>query len=232
MDEVRRLSIYEIWIVLLITFGMSGLRSLVSLIQAALNPAPLSSQTVTLNAGAIISQLLSAVVLFGWGALALYLLATVNPPAPLPRRSRGWQWLTGCGLAALIGIPGLAFYLGALHFGLSKEVVIASSPLFLVWALANAFGEEVVVVHWFSTRLEQLGWKPWMFILASAVLRGSYHLYQGYSAGLGNIIMGVIFAYFYYKKRSFWPLVIAHALIDTVAFAGYPVLTSIMGTHG
>ncbi|MDO4909028.1 MAG: CPBP family intramembrane metalloprotease [Corynebacterium sp.] len=211
---------------------MSGLRSLVSLIQAALNPAPLSSQTVTLNAGAIISQLLSAVVLFAWGALALYLLRTVNPPTTLSKLRPGAAIGWGVGLAALIGLPGLAFYYTALQLGLTKEVVIAGSSLFVIWALANAFGEEVVVVHWFTTRLEQLGWKPWMFILASAILRGSYHLYQGYSAGLGNIIMGLIFGYFYYKKRNYWPLVLAHGLIDTVAFAGYPLFASIISTHG
>ena len=61
-------------------------------------------------------------------------------------------------------------------------------------------------------------------IIASSLLRGSYHLYQGVSAGFGNIIMGVIFAWFYHRTGRVWPLVIAHFLIDAVAFVGYTAL--------
>ena len=73
-------------------------------------------------------------------------------------------------------------------------------------------------------------------LAASAVLRGSYHLYQGVSAGLGNIVMGVVFAaYFLWRNKGkesaaadwiapVWALVLAHFLIDAVAFIGYPLV--------
>ena len=56
------------------------------------------------------------------------------------------------------------------------------------------------------------------------MLRGSYHLYQGISAGLGNIVMGVVFAWYFHKTGRIWPLIIAHFLIDAVAFIAYPLL--------
>ena len=92
------------------------------------------------------------------------------------------------------------------------------------WALANGFGEELVVVAYLCTRLRQLGWKPWQSIAASSLLRGSYHLYQGISAGVGNIVMGVVFAFYFHKTGKVWPLVLAHFLIDAVAYIAYPLL--------
>ena len=53
----------------------------------------------------------------------------------------------------------------------------------------------------------------------SSLLRGAYHLYQGFGAGLGNIAMGLVFGYAWQRTGRLWPLVIAHGLIDTVAFA-------------
>ena len=132
---------------------------------------------------------------------------------------------------ALIGIPGLVFYLSAVHFGFSKQVVPSTLDdawweiiVLLIWSAANAFSEEIVVVMWLLTRLQQLRIPPWVALLLSAVLRGSYHLYQGWSAGLGNIIMGLIFGAYYLKTRRVWPLILGHFLIDAVAFVGYSLL--------
>ncbi|GAV98392.1 hypothetical protein CS176_2622 [Corynebacterium glutamicum] len=221
----------EILIVLAITFGMSGLRSFLRLIDDLLAPVALNDQQVALNASMANSawldlalQLCSAGVLFSWGALAIYLLGErfrwIKP--------KDWAW--GAGLAALIGIPGLIFYASAVHLGLSKQVVPTTLetwweiPVLLIWSATNAFGEEIVVVMWFFTRLRQLKWSVPAVIVASSVLRGSYHLYQGLSAGFGNIIMGAVFAYFYHRTGKVWPLVIAHFLIDAVAFVGYSAI--------
>jgi len=58
----------------------------------------------------------------------------------------------------------------------------------------------------------------------SAVLRGSYHLYQGFGGFLGNAAMGLVFGVLYRRWGRVSPLVIAHTLIDTVAFVGYAAL--------
>ncbi|MDQ2750113.1 MAG: CPBP family intramembrane metalloprotease, partial [Actinomycetota bacterium] len=58
-------------------------------------------------------------------------------------------------------------------------------------------------------------------LAASAVLRGSYHLYQGFGGFLGNMVMGLIFGYWFQRTRRVMPLVIAHFLLDAVSFIGY-----------
>jgi membrane protease YdiL (CAAX protease family) len=61
-------------------------------------------------------------------------------------------------------------------------------------------------------------------VLASSVLRGSYHLYQGFGAFVGNAVMGVVFALFFIRTRRVWPLIVAHSLLDIVAFVGYSLV--------
>ncbi|MCG7267795.1 CPBP family intramembrane glutamic endopeptidase [Corynebacterium sp. ACRQJ] len=231
---------WELLLVLGITFGTPGLRAIARLVEATVSPETLNEQKATLNQAQSvlpwldpILQLLSSGVLFAWGGLAIFLLLRHLPTPALVRSWRLWgrDWLHGAGLAAIIGLPGLAFYLGAVHLGLSKQVVPTGLdeswwriPLLILNSWANGFAEELVVVAWLSTRLRQLriSW-AWVFA-ASALLRGSYHLYQGYSAGLGNIIMGVIYLWYFKRTGRIWPLVIGHGLIDTVAFVGYAVL--------
>ena len=61
------------------------------------------------------------------------------------------------------------------------------------------------------------------------MLRGSYHLYQGFGPFIGNAIMGVIFALVYTKTRRLMPLVIAHAVLDIVAFVGFSLFGKSIG---
>ena len=58
----------------------------------------------------------------------------------------------------------------------------------------------------------------------SAVVRGSYHLYQGFGGFVGNMIMGAIFGVIYLRWRRVAPLVVAHTLLDVAAFVGYALL--------
>lgn len=230
--ETRRIR-QEIAIVLVVTFGLSGMRAALRLLSDLMQSVPLNQQQTTLAEHQsdtswidLAMQLCSSAMLFSWGFLALYLLRE-----SIFSRWRPKAILEGAGLAALIGIPGLVFYLSAVHFGLSKQVVPSTLNdawweiiVLLIWSAANAFSEEIVVVMWLITRLQQLRIPPWVALLLSAVLRGSYHLYQGWSAGLGNIIMGLIFGAYYLKTRRVWPLILGHFLIDAVAFVGYSLL--------
>ncbi|RNE50009.1 CPBP family intramembrane glutamic endopeptidase [Corynebacterium alimapuense] len=232
--DKRRLRI-EILLVLAVSFGISGIRAVLRLTDALLDPVPLNQQQVALNSTQsqipwldLALQLSSATALLAYGGLALFLLAGDGIGTARPRWSDA-AW--GAGLAALIGIPGLVFYATAVHLGLSREVIPASLdhpvteiPVLLVWSAANAFGEETVVVAYLLTRLKQLGWGLPAALAASSLLRGSYHLYQGISAGFGNIIMGVVYGWFYWKTGRLWPLVIAHFLIDAIAFVGYTAI--------
>ena len=232
LADTRRIR-QEIAIVLVVTFGLSGMRAALRLLSDLMQPVPLNQQQTTLAEHQsdtswidLAMQLCSSAMLFSWGFLALYLLRE-----SIFSRWRPKAILEGAGLAALIGIPGLVFYLSAVHFGFSKQVVPSTLDdawweiiVLLIWSAANAFSEEIVVVMWLITRLQQLRIPPWVALLLSAVLRGSYHLYQGWSAGLGNIIMGLIFGTYYLKTRRVWPLILGHFLIDAVAFVGYSLL--------
>jgi membrane protease YdiL (CAAX protease family) len=66
-------------------------------------------------------------------------------------------------------------------------------------------------------------WKPWQVLVSIAALRGLYHLYQGPAMALGNMVMGLVFGWVYLRWRRVMPLVIAHTLLDTFAFVGYPL---------
>ena len=63
----------------------------------------------------------------------------------------------------------------------------------------------------------------------SALLRGGYHLYQGIGAGIGNVVMGLVFGRWYQLTNRVWPLVIAHSVMDIVAFVGYALLREHLG---
>lgn len=72
----RRRVVVEVIVVLLVTLGLSGLRSVVSLLDSLASPTPLAQQTVALNAPQarvglldLAAQLLSTTQLVAWGAL-------------------------------------------------------------------------------------------------------------------------------------------------------------------
>jgi membrane protease YdiL (CAAX protease family) len=88
----------------------------------------------------------------------------------------------------------------------------------------NAFLEEVVVVGYLMTRLREMSWTVPATIAASALIRGSYHLYQGFGAFVGNAIMGVVFALVFLRWKRVYPLIWAHTILDIVAFVGYALL--------
>ncbi len=147
-----------------------------------------------------------------------------------PRRT-GFDLGTGAGLAALIGIPGLGLYLAAHAAGINATVVPEALPkvwwaipVLVLSAAQNAMLEELIVVGYLVTRLRQFGWALPAVVVTSALLRGSYHLYQGFGGFLGNAVMGVIFVLFFIRFRRVVPLILAHFLIDSVAFVGYATL--------
>ncbi len=239
--STRRLVGLEVLVVLTVTLGLSALRSALSLVDALLQPVPLNEQQVALNAPAaqaelvdLALQLVRALQLVGWGALGAYLLirgGIALRAVGLDARRPGRDALGAAGLAALIGVPGLGLYLVARALGVS--VTIAPTTLDAAWwtvpvliasALANSWAEEVVMVAYLITRLRQLGWSENSSLLAQALLRGAYHLYQGLGGFVGNVVMGLVFGRVWQRTNRLWCLVGAHALIDVVAFVGYALV--------
>lgn len=144
------------------------------------------------------------------------------------RRAPARALLHGLGLAALIGLPGLLLYVVGRQLGITTEVQAANLsgawwtvPVLVLSAVQNAVLEEVVVVGYLLTRLRQIGLHPWVAIAISAVLRGTYHLYQGFGPFLGNAVMGVVFGWYFTRTKRVLPLIVAHTVLDVVAFVGY-----------
>jgi membrane protease YdiL (CAAX protease family) len=229
----------EVVIVLGVTFGLSAVTAVLQLADAVLRG--LSSQRIPLNPKRSYFDLIdlglnAAVVvqLLAWGALGLYLLwRTGSAPAGVGLARFRWRpdLLGGVGLAALIGLPGLALYLAARALHINASVIPSGLgdtwwrvPMLVLTAFADGWAEEVIVVGYLLTRLDQLGVGPRAALAWSSLLRGGYHLYQGFGAGLGNLVMGLVFGYAWQRTGRLWPLVIAHSLIDTVAFVGYALL--------
>lgn len=242
----RRVLRIEIVLVFAVTLGLAGLRSLLALVDALLAPGSLADQSVAINAPVrknelldLLYQLTSVLQLLAWAALGGYLLLRSGIPLRslgLDRRFPRRDAALGAVLAVVIGVPGLGLYLLARSAGLNLTVLPSALPdtwwrvpVLVALAVANAVAEELLVVGYLITRLAQLGARPGVAVLASAALRGSYHLYQGFGGFVGNLLMGLIFGGVWQRTRRLWPLVGAHALIDTVAFAGYAVLHGRVG---
>jgi membrane protease YdiL (CAAX protease family) len=239
----RRTVRVELLIVFAVTLGLSGVRSLISLLDSLLQPGPLNKQQVALNvpqakAGFLdlLAQLAGVVQLLAWGSLGVYLLYRVGirlADVGLDRTRIGRDLLGGVGLAALIGIPGLGLYLVAK--ALDVNLTVAPSllndtwwriPVLVLSAAANAWAEEALVVGYLISRLRQLGWRENGSVLAAAVLRGSYHLYQGFGGFVGNLILGLVFGRLWQRTNRLWVLVTAHTLLDVVSFVGYALLVN------
>ena len=97
-------------------------------------------------------------------------------------------------------------------------------PVLVLAAAQNAVLEEVIMVGYLFSRWGSVGWGKWRIIVTSALIRGSYHLYQGFGGFVGNVVMGLIFGWFYTRTKRVMPLVVAHTILDVVAFVGYALL--------
>ncbi len=235
----RRLKV-EVWIVLGLSLGASGVYSLVSLIRKATLPGGLRDQTATLNAALserptfdLIYQLMGRFFDLVPVALVGFLLWQTTRPhlgrLGIDFTRPGRDALQGLGLALVIGLPGIGVYLAGRALGVSVAVVASALdtywwtvPVLLLSAVRAGVTEEVIVIGYLFARLRDLGWGTWPIILASAALRGTYHLYQGFGAFVGNFAMGVVFGWLYSRTGRVLPLVIAHVIIYSAIFVGYP----------
>ena len=237
-----RLQRWEIVAVLAVSLGASGLYALVDFIGSLTAKASLSKQTATLNGSLapgrplldLCLQLLNITLSLAPVLLVFYLLARSGErPSSIgvDARQPGRDLARGAVLAAVIGGSGLLLYLVAYHIGVELNVVAESLPdiwwripVLLLSAFQNATLEEVVVLGYLISRLERLGVRPSRAIAISAVIRGSYHLYQGAGGFIGNAVMGIIFGILFRRWGRVTPMIIAHFLIDSVAFVGYALL--------
>nr|WP_141820923.1 CPBP family intramembrane glutamic endopeptidase [Ornithinimicrobium humiphilum] len=240
-----RALVTETVLVLGVSLGASVLWSVLSILRKITAEAPLASQTTSMNTSVtpdrpwldLAHQLVGIGLALVPVLLALHLLARDGGPLGPARlmgldlRRPGRDLLGGVVLAAVIGIPGLVLYLGARAAGLNTTVSAANLtdvwwavPVLVLAAAQNAVLEEVLMIGYLFRRWTQAGWGTWTIIVTSALIRGGYHLYQGFGGFVGNVAMGLLLGWVYTRTRRVLPLVIAHTLLDVVAFVGYTVL--------
>lgn len=248
-DLARALLWCELWLVLLLSLGRSAVYSVVNLVAAITAPGQLSAQAANLNNSIspdrpwldLTYQLLRIGFALVPVALAGYLLVRAG------MRLRevwfradgggagGWtRWSDlgwGSVLALGVGSTGVVFYLATFALGTNLTVVAQSLPsqwwqipVLILAAVQNAVLEEFVVLGFVQVRLRQLGFGDTAAIGAAALLRGSYHLYQGLGGFVGNFAMGLLFGWLFRRWGRVMPFVIAHTLLDVGAFVGYALL--------
>ncbi len=242
----RGLLIVEILLVLGLSLGRSGVYALVNLIASATAPGPLSSRTAVLNGSRApgrpwldltLQLLVIGFALVPVGLAAYFLVRSHDSPRtlwfgkPVTGRMLRTDVLRGMVIAAVVGSTGIAFYLLTYALGINLTVVAEDLPsewwkvpVLVLSALENSLLEELVVIGFVLVRLQQLGLSGRSSIVLSALLRGSYHLYQGLGGFAGNVAMGVLFGWLYLRWGRVTPLVVAHTLLDIGAFVGYAVL--------
>lgn len=243
----RRTLSTELAIVLFLSIAASAARSLLSLVDSLTKNVSLSDQTAVIvgtytpdrpwldltyqlsNIGlALVPVLLVAHLLRrsgeGVGGIGFDL------------REPGRDVVRGAALAAVVGGVGLVLYVVAYRLGLSVRIAAAATiqvwwtvPVLLLQAAYNAVLEEVITLGYFIHRLRQVGARPWVAIASSALLRGAYHLYQGFGGFVGNVAMGLLFGYLFRRWGRVGPMVAAHFLIDAVSFVGYLYLHGKVG---
>lgn len=236
----------EIALVLAATVGQSALYAVLALVRRLLEPLPLSEQSARLNTpldAAVVWDILYRVldVAFDLALVALVLFLLWEPGRNALRRLGldfarfGGDSGRGIALVAAIGIPGLALYAAGRALGLTVAVEASPGaldwwtvPLLVLAAVRAGLVEEVVVIGYLGDRLSRLGWGPWRIILAAAILRAAYHAYQGWGAIVGNFAMGLVFGWCYRRWGRLMPLVVAHTVIDVIAFVGYPLAASLL----
>lgn len=239
----RRTLLIETALVLGVSLGASAIWAILSIIRKVTAEVSLSAQTTAMNTAVTPDRpwLDLAYQLAGIGlalvpvVLALHLLQREDPH---PAVSMGFDLrrpvqdvLLGLGLTAVIGLPGLGLYVISRELGFNTTVAAANLtsvwwavPVLILAAAQNAILEEVVMIGYLFRRWEQAGLGFWQIIIVSALIRGTYHLYQGFGGFVGNAVMGVVFGWLYTRTKRVMPLVIAHTLLDVVAFVGYTLL--------
>lgn len=232
---------WEILLVLGLSLGRSAVYAILSIVDKLTVNRPLSEQTTTINTSVTPDR--------PWLDLSYQVAAMLFPLVPVllalyflylsrDRDEIGFDlkrpWFDtwrGFVAAAGIGIPGLAFYIAARALGFNTNVQASSLaeqwwtiPALIGLAAMNGVVEEVIMLGFLFNRMRRIGWGPVTYILVSAFIRASYHLYQGFGGFVGNFVMGIVFGLLYLHWRRVGPLVVAHTLLDIVAFVGYALL--------
>ena len=99
-------------------------------------------------------------------------------------------------------------------------------------AFANGWAEEVIVVGYLLTRLKQFGVSPTKALRVVQRAARRVSPLPGLRRRAGQRGDGLVFGYAWRRTGRLWPLIVAHGIIDTVAFVGYALLARHLGWLG
>ena len=235
----------ETVLVLGVSLGESALRAVLSIIDSLTRPEPINQQQTSLNNSVtpdrpwldLAHQLVNVALPLLPVLLALYLLHSLHRPEQGIRATLGLDATQvprdlgrGLLLAGAVGLPGVVFYFLTVQLGVNLNVSPSNLaahwwtvPVYVLAAAMNGVVEEVIMVGYLFTRWFQAGWRAATVVVLSALIRGAYHLYQGFGGFAGNVVMGLVFGLVFLRTRRVLALVVAHTVMDVVVFVGYPL---------
>ena len=225
----RRTIAEEVLVVLSLSVLSGAAYAILSLIESPVSGVVVAAAN---QSNAFARQVLAFVFGLAPAFLVLHLVrrtgegpAAIGLGEPRPVQDVG----RGAALFLVVGAAGLAIYLAAVALGVNRFVV-PTPPLGHWWTVPTVFlnaieaaaVEEIVVLGYLVTRLQQLSWSATQAVGASALLRATYHVYQGWGGFAGNLAMGALFGLLFLRwRRRTWPFLLAHALLDIGAGVGF-----------
>lgn len=202
----------EFAIVIAVAFGLSIVYS----IEALANP-PLAYEYDGESLRSLVIEEVLILLGLGW-----FLLVRGWDFAGQPLYPSLNEWGAGLMLTLLVFV-GWELWIGAL-WAMQPDL---SAPALMTrpdWAaiiavsILNPIFEELFVCAYVITALRPFGLTT--AVLVSVLIRTSYHLYQGLPSAVFIGLMGLLFALWFVRTRSLWPVVIAHGALDLTGFAG------------
>ena len=109
---------------------------------------------------------------------------------------------------------------------MAERILPRSRPetaTFLALAITAGLCEEFLYRGFTMAALARAGLPTWIVVLASSVLFGLAHLYQGRGGLIGTLVLGAIFGGVRVATSSLIPPIVWHAMIDIVAGVAGPI---------
>ena len=81
---------------------------------------------------------------------------------------------------------------------------------------ANGLAEELAIRSYLLTRLSEIIGSKAAAVILTSVLFAAYHSYQGRYGVLAAVMAGLVFGTYFAKTNRFWPIFIAHFIMDAL----------------
>jgi uncharacterized protein len=162
--------------------------------------------------------------------LVLYIMAVGDglrlfDIANLKRFDAARGLLCAIGALAVVIVPGLLFYAIGMQnpflaqAGAGARAGAALLPLILASSLATGYCEELFFRAYLMRRLGQGGLPVAWTAIASSLLFGGGHGYQGIIGLVSGSLLGLFFAWRWHEGKNIHEIAIGHGLFDAVILA-------------